>query len=127
MENKILNQLRELSLYDRKQVLIHYLKHCVASYLHINLEEFPADESFFDLGLTSLKAVEIKYILEKDLKIKLCSTILFDYPTINKLGEFIQCHKLKDLFENTSKDKNNDLISETEKLGKEMLDQYFNL
>ncbi|HKO76121.1 MAG: acyl carrier protein [Candidatus Rickettsiella isopodorum] len=127
MENEILNQLRELSLYERKQVLTHYLKHCAAPYLHINLEEFPLDESFFDLGLTSLKAVEIKYILEKDLKIKLCSTILFDHPTINKLGEFIQCQKLKDLFENTSKDKKNDLISETEKLGKEVLDQYFNL
>lgn len=126
-EISVLNQLRELSLCERKQVLTNYLKNCAASYLHLSLEEFPADESFFNLGLTSLKAVEIKYTLEKDLKIKLCSTILFDYPTINKLGEFIQCHKLNDLFENTSKDKNNDLISDTEKLGKEILNQYFNL
>lgn len=38
-------------------------------------------QGFFDSGVDSLLAVEIKQILQQDLGIKLSSTLLFDYPT----------------------------------------------
>jgi acyl carrier protein len=41
--------------------------------------------SIFDFGLDSLMAVELKNIIEKNMKTKLKSTLLFDYPTVKSL------------------------------------------
>ena len=52
----------------------------------------------FDLGLDSLTAVELKNRLESNLSCKLSSTLLFDYPTLEALGEFLKA-QMSDLFE----------------------------
>ena len=42
---------------------------------------------FFDLGLDSLGALEMRKKLEKDLGMKLKSTLLLDFPTVEKMAE----------------------------------------
>lgn len=51
----------------------------------------------FDLGLDSLTAVELKNRLESNLSCKLNSTLLFDYPTIEALSEYLK-NLMPDLF-----------------------------
>jgi acyl carrier protein len=92
-------QLKDLPLYERQFFLKSYLTVLFADYLHIDKSELSGDSSLFELGLTSLLAVEIKYILEVQLQVKLRSTVLFDYPTLNKLNNFIQREKLLSLFQ----------------------------
>jgi len=46
-------------------------------------------ERFVDLGLQSLKAVEIRDVLEQKLLCKLNSTLLFDYPSIESLADYL--------------------------------------
>ena len=46
-------------------------------------------ERFIDLGLESLRAVEVRDVLEKKLLCKLNSTLLFDYPTVESLAEYL--------------------------------------
>jgi acyl transferase domain-containing protein/NADPH:quinone reductase-like Zn-dependent oxidoreductase/acyl carrier protein len=46
-------------------------------------------ERFVDLGLQSLKAVEVRDVLEKKLLCKLHSTLLFDYPTVESLADYL--------------------------------------
>jgi acyl transferase domain-containing protein/acyl carrier protein len=45
--------------------------------------------SIFDFGLDSLMAIELKNIIERNVKIKLRSTLLFDYPTVKSLINYI--------------------------------------
>ena len=46
-------------------------------------------ERLFDLGLDSLMALEVKNHLESNLKQPLRSTLLFNYPTLEKLTEYL--------------------------------------
>src|SRR4051812_16166946 len=46
-------------------------------------------ERFVDLGLQSLRAVEVRDVLEERLLCKLNSTLLFDYPTVESLADYL--------------------------------------
>ena len=46
-------------------------------------------ERFVDLGLQSLRAVEVRDLLEKKLLCKLNGTLLFDYPTVESLAAYL--------------------------------------
>jgi len=47
------------------------------------------DQGFFDLGMDSLMAVELKKRLEQSLERPLSPTIVFDYPTIARLSRYL--------------------------------------
>ena len=46
-------------------------------------------QSLFDLGLDSLMAVELRNYLEKSVEHSLRSTLLFDYPTLEALVNYL--------------------------------------
>ncbi len=48
------------------------------------------DAPLMDAGLDSLGAVELRNALEGQLKVQLPSTLVFDYPSINAVSEFIR-------------------------------------
>lgn len=59
-----------------------------------NTSEKPSAEiglrvPLFDLGVDSLTALELKNRLQQQLNIKLSSTLLFDYPTIESLSTYL--------------------------------------
>jgi len=52
-------------------------------------EELPLDQSFFDLGLTSLRLMEIKQRVEAVLGIEISTTALFNFPTVSRLVDHL--------------------------------------
>jgi acyl carrier protein len=48
-----------------------------------------SEKGFFDMGMDSLMAVELKSLLETDLGMRLPSTLTFNYPTIEELAGFL--------------------------------------
>ncbi len=48
------------------------------------------DRGFFELGLSSISLVEFKRMLERQFALKLSATVGFDYPTINRLGQYLE-------------------------------------
>lgn len=69
-----------------------------ASLLIAETDELPFDESYFELGLTSLGATEIKQRLEARLGRPFDSAILFGNPTINHLLNYLRTGVLADFF-----------------------------
>jgi acyl carrier protein len=57
----------------------------------LGLDTAPADidQGFFDMGFNSLMSLELKNRLEAAIRIPLPTTLVFDYPTIRNLAEFI--------------------------------------
>lgn len=52
-------------------------------------DDLPMDESYFDLGLTSLKAAELKERLERDLGCELDTSTLFDCATVRQVVDYL--------------------------------------
>jgi myxalamid-type polyketide synthase MxaB len=90
------NQLSLIELLDTAEAheKLYTLEDNIKSYIRtvIGLREsivIDANTSIFDFGLDSLMAVELKNIIEKNIKKKLRSTLLFDYPTVKSLVNYI--------------------------------------
>jgi acyl carrier protein len=61
-------------------------------------DALPFDESYFELGLTSLGATEIKQRLESRLGRPFDSASLFNNPTISHLLDYLRAEVLADFF-----------------------------
>lgn len=81
-------RLHEMSVPQRRRHLEAYLQRIVTGLL-----KYPgtieAQSSLFDHGLDSLLAIDLRGMLEKDFLQKFESTLLFDYPSIATLAEFL--------------------------------------
>jgi acyl carrier protein/short-subunit dehydrogenase len=53
-------------------------------------DEIDPEETFNDLGMDSLLAIELRNSLSTILERRLPSTLLFDYPTLRKLARFME-------------------------------------
>ncbi|HSI60381.1 MAG TPA: acyl carrier protein, partial [Ideonella sp.] len=60
-------------------------------------EVLPGDESFFDLGLTSLSVEEVKQRLESRLACRVDAEVLFNHPTLGHLLAHLQGGPLSEL------------------------------
>ncbi|WP_232734129.1 acyl carrier protein [Kitasatospora sp. CB02891] len=61
-------------------------------------EDFPLSESFFDLGLTSLRVTEVKQRLEEFLDCSISANVLFNSPTVELMLTYLMTEVLTDLF-----------------------------
>ncbi|MGB7412681.1 MAG: type I polyketide synthase [Thermosynechococcaceae cyanobacterium] len=75
---------------DRKSLLMQYLRSEVARLLGVEASTLSDPEiGFTDLGLDSLTTVEFRNRLQTALERSLSSTIVYDYPTFNKLTDYL--------------------------------------
>ena len=67
-----------------------YLQAEVAKVLALPPNQLPGlQQGFFDLGMDSLMTVELRNRLETSLGISIPSTVIFEYPTIADLAEYL--------------------------------------
>jgi acyl transferase domain-containing protein/acyl carrier protein/phospholipid N-methyltransferase len=76
------------------------------------------DRGFFDMGMDSLMAVDLKSRLEKRLGCELPSTLTFNYPTIDAIAGFL----IEDIFPPQSGASNEDAM-DADSLSEEQLEQ----
>jgi myxalamid-type polyketide synthase MxaB len=87
---EFLQQLKAALLKDRKTLLMTYIRSQIARAVGLkSLEQIEPRQRLFDLGLDSLVAVELKNWFERDLGKSLRSTLIFDYPTVEALVEYL--------------------------------------
>jgi acyl carrier protein len=94
-----IERLRALPLAERGDALEDFVVgEFKATLLMTDDEELPLDESFFDLGFTSLRIAEIKQRLESEFGCPISTTVLFNSPTVERLLAHLTGAVLADLF-----------------------------
>lgn len=103
VRGKILQQLESAPIELRRELLTNYVRSQVAKILNLKTPELIGlRERFFDLGIDSLMAIELKNIFESSLGCSVRSTVLFDYPTLETLVNYLIEDVLSIDFELTS-------------------------
>ncbi|MER0241813.1 type I polyketide synthase [Streptomyces sp. HSW2009] len=85
-----LDALLQLSKSERRQGVSLVVRGVIADLLHFDgADDVPPDARFFEVGLDSLAAVELKNALELCFRLPLSASSVFDHPSVSLLGEFI--------------------------------------
>ncbi|MBF0437480.1 MAG: SDR family NAD(P)-dependent oxidoreductase [Magnetococcales bacterium] len=88
--SQLIQQLKTSPESLRRGVLVDHIRALVAKVLGIpNLERVLPHVPLFDLGIDSLTAVELKNKLEAEVGLSLGSSLVFNYPTIDALANFL--------------------------------------
>jgi len=94
-----IEQLQSLPWSERRDALESVVvEQFRATLLMDDDEDLPLDESYFELGFTSLRITEIKQRLEDLLGCEISTNLLFNTPTIEQLLEHLVDDGLPELF-----------------------------
>ncbi len=88
----LLQRLTDALHSERKDILTNYLQHTVGKIL--GLSSINPEVGFFDAGMDSLMAVELRNRLQTDIGSlgTIPSTLGFDYPSVQKLTQYFEEH-----------------------------------
>lgn len=85
-----LSQWQAAGVVDRPQILALFLRRQLAEVLGLDPSlPVASDEGFFDLGMDSLTSVEFANRLQESLACDVAATVAYDYPTLDRLSEFL--------------------------------------
>jgi acyl transferase domain-containing protein/acyl carrier protein len=89
-QRRILQDLQQAPASERHEILASHIQVSLAQVLGLGPSELPdLRQGFFDLGMDSLTAIELKSRLELSLGTSLPSTLAFDHTTITTLAEYL--------------------------------------
>src|SRR5262249_25115868 len=88
--NALLGRLADSRPAERFAMIVQYVQDEVAQVLRLDARP-ELERGFFDLGMDSLMAVELRHRLQRSLgdAATLTSTAIFDYPTVRKLARHL--------------------------------------
>ena len=89
-ESNFIKQLEDTPVEERRELLVNHIRKQIAKVLGLSVpEKIGLRESLFDLGIDSLMAVDLRNNLESNLGHSVSSTVLFDYPTLEELVDYL--------------------------------------
>jgi len=96
--SEIVHTLRALPRAERRDALeAVVVEEFKSTLLMPDDEDLPVDQSFFDLGFTSLRITEAKQRLETLLGQPISANVLFNSPTVDELVEYLIAEVLADV------------------------------
>ncbi|NOX49265.1 MAG: acyl carrier protein [Gammaproteobacteria bacterium] len=94
-----LTQLSDTPSSERGVVLMSLVSSALkAKLLMSDFDSLPVDKSYFELGLTSLGAVELQENLEMAINHRIDATSLYNHPTVDNLVGYLRSEVLVDYF-----------------------------
>lgn len=88
-DSRLTTQLRTLAPEERLDLLTAYILDQIAEITPTGTEAPEADRGFFDQGLDSMNAIELRNRLQASLGGVLPATLAFDYPTPKRLAQHL--------------------------------------
>ncbi len=121
---------------ERQEMLVAHVRRQVAEILDLtSSQEVDLKKGFFDLGMDSLMAVELRSRLQKSLQCNLPLTLIFKYPTLKSLVDYLVEQVLGSETPNTSgtkpreteeDEKQEQLLAKTKELSEDQLEELIN-
>jgi acyl transferase domain-containing protein len=88
--SQLLQQLKEARPNRRRQVLAEFVRDEVTAILALDASQpFDSEQPLSEVGVDSLMAVEIRNALGRPIGQTLPVTLLYDYPTVNALTDYL--------------------------------------
>ena len=99
---------------ERREILVAHVSRQVAEVLGLkSSQQVDLKQGFFDLGMDSLMAVELRNRLQKSLECDLPSTLTFKYPDLAALIDYLTTEVFANYFSVTLEEKENKVQEET--------------
>jgi len=92
---QLLAKMEEMNQEEQWLYLIGLTRRSLGEVLNLTEEEVPVDIDLFDLGLDSMKALDMRAQVQKQLGFRLSATLVFDYPNVIKLVDYFGIELLK--------------------------------
>jgi myxalamid-type polyketide synthase MxaB len=108
----LIDILDSVDVHEKLDLLENHIRESIKTVIGLSEStKIDVNKSIFDFGLDSLMAVELKNIIEKNIKTKLKSTLIFDYPNIKSLVTYIAKEILSIQIDRTEEIMQSDRIS----------------
>lgn len=91
----LVERLTGAPVQQRKKLLTDYLRDAVAEVTRVDPAEIREDAGFFDLGMDSLMAVELRRRIEQGVGKEIPATLAMDHPRLSDVADYL----LRDVLE----------------------------
>ncbi|MDA2892508.1 SDR family NAD(P)-dependent oxidoreductase [Mycolicibacterium sp. BiH015] len=85
----LVERLTNAPVQQRRKLLIDYLRNVVAEVTRVDAVEIREDAGFFDLGMDSLMAVELRRHLEQGVGVDIPVTLAMDHPRLSDVADYL--------------------------------------
>ncbi|ARV58018.1 short-chain dehydrogenase [Nostocales cyanobacterium HT-58-2] len=90
IKSEFLQQLEAAGVKEKRSLLLTHVRSLIAKVLDLkSSEEIDPYQGFTDLGMDSLMAVELKNRLQTSLECSVPASLVFDYPTVAALVDYL--------------------------------------
>lgn len=86
---RLVEQLTAAPVQQRKKLVLEHLRNTVAEVTRIDASEIREEAGFFDLGMDSLMAVELRRRLEQAVGKELPATLAMDFPRLTDVADYL--------------------------------------
>ncbi|ORB51047.1 polyketide synthase [Mycobacteroides saopaulense] len=86
---ELVSRLAAAPVQQRKKLLTDYLRDAVAEVTRVDVAEIREDAGFFDLGMDSLMAVELRRRMETGVGKEIPVTLVMDHPRISDVADYL--------------------------------------
>jgi acyl transferase domain-containing protein/acyl carrier protein len=86
---KLVERLTNAPVQQRKRLLTDYLRDVVAEVTRVDAAEIREDAGFFDLGMDSLMAVELRRRIEHGVGKEIPVTLVMDHPHLSDAADYL--------------------------------------
>ena len=88
-KTQLVERLAGAPVQQRKKLLADYLRDAVAEVTRVDAAEIREDAGFFDLGMDSLMAVELRRRIEQGVGKEIPATLAMDYPRLSDVVDYL--------------------------------------
>ena len=88
-KTQLVERLTNAPVQQRKKLLTDYLRDAVAEVTRVDAAEIREDAGFFDLGMDSLMAVELRRRIEQGVGKEIPVTLVMDHPRLSDVADYL--------------------------------------